>query len=204
MVHTETVEPGTLALLKELMSLEILKPYCLVGGTSLALQIGHRKSIDLDLFGKVALDYRELLKALSSLGTVKELQAFDNVLQFEINDIKVDIVNYQYNMLKPIFKIDDLRLASLEDIAAMKIFAAECRGSKKDLFDIYCLLEKFDINEIIDFALEKYPKTNKLHASRSLIFFDDAEETPDPDMLIPVSWDQVKERLITEVRRIVL
>ena len=64
MLHTSAVEPGTLALLKQLQSFPELKKFALAGGTALALQYGHRKSIDLDLFSTEAFDRQQLIQLL--------------------------------------------------------------------------------------------------------------------------------------------
>lgn len=204
MVQTNTVTPGTLSLLRSLMSLEILQPYYLVGGTALALQIGHRLSFDIDLHGKVPLDYENLVKELEQLGKVVPIKEFDKVHQFVINDVRVDIVNRNYSLIKPILKIDGIRMASLEDIAAMKIYAIESRGYRRDFVDLFCLLDKFSLDQIIQFTHEKYPSTNMLHVTRSLLDFHDAEEDEDPKMFNPISWEAVKDRIRVEVRRIVL
>lgn len=202
MVFTNTVETRTLDLLRRLMSLEVLEPYYLVGGTALALQIGHRLSIDLDFFGKIKLNPLDLQQEFEKLGETQYLKAFDTVSQYEINNIKVDIVNYNYALIKPINKIDGLRLASIEDIAAMKVFAIEARGSKKDFFDMYFLLKHFTIDEIVKFAQQKYPKANLIHIAKSFCFFDDAEEEFDPVMFEPASWDQVKQSVCREAQKI--
>ncbi len=204
MVHTNTVESKTLSLLKDLMNLEILQPYYLVGGTALALQIGHRLSIDIDLFGKVKLDYEELLLQLKQFGELIPVREFDKVHQFVINGVHVDIVNRNYSLIKPIIRDDGIRLASLEDIAAMKIFAIESRGKKRDFFDLYCLLEIFTLEDIISFTIQKYPETNMLHITRSLLDFHDAEEDEDPKMFKQLIWEEVKDKMRKEVKRIAL
>ncbi len=204
MVQANTVKPETLSLLKDLMALEILQPYYLVGGTALALQIGHRISVDIDLHGKLPLDYDALLEELKRFGTVLPIREFDKVHQFTINDVHVDIVNRNYSLIKSIIKVDGIRMASLEDIAAMKIFAIEARGKKRDFFDLYCLLDKFSFDEIIKFTLQRYPETNMLHVTRSLLDFHDAEEDLDPEMLIPLTWNTVKDRIRAEVKKIAL
>ena len=98
MLHFETVQPGLLELLKKLMDLESLKNYHLVGGTALALHIGHRLSIDIDLFGIEELDSDSLVADLSSLGELKTLKLSKNIKIFELNTIKLDVVTYQYNL----------------------------------------------------------------------------------------------------------
>ena len=204
MLQTQTIESGTLDLLKKLMSLEILEPYYLAGGTALALQIGHRMSYDLDFFGKFNIPHELVLEQLNQLGEVIVTDRFDTVSRFEVNKIKVDIVRYRYNLLKPLINIDGVRMASLEDIAAMKIYAIVSRGVKRDFFDLYAFLEIFPLTTMIDLAMTKYPESIKLHIMRSLTFFDDAEEDSDPRMFKTIVWEEVKDKVRKEVKRIAL
>lgn len=204
MLHKNTVKPETLVLLKKLMSLEILQPYCLIGGTALALQIGHRISYDIDLVGKVKIDYKELTDELNKFGNMKMIYSEDQVFQCQIDDIKIDIVNYKnLSFLKPIVRIDEIRMSSIEDIAAMKIKALEDRGYKRDFFDLYSLLKIFSLESILEFTEQKYPETNRLHVARCLLDFHDAEDQEDPNMLDPrVSWNDVKECIKVETKKL--
>lgn len=202
MLQTQTVKPETLDLLRRLMSLELLSPYYLAGGTALALQIGHRESYDLDLFGKLAIPHELVLESLTAFGDVVVTDRFDNVSRFEVNRIKVDLVRYRYNLLKPLLIVDNLRMAALEDIAAMKLYAIVARGVKRDFYDLYTLLAQFSLTEMISFAETKYPESIKLHILRSLVYFDDAEDDENPKMYQPLSWDEVKERIKHEVKKL--
>ena len=205
MLYKSTIKQETLDLLKDLMSLDILKPYFLAGGTALALQLGHRISYDLDLFGKLKVDYRDLTDNLKRFGSMKMIHSEDQAFQCEINDIKIDIVNYKHlSLLKPLVIIEGLRLASIEDIAIMKIKAIEERGYKRDFFDLYCLLNKLSLKSILEFTEQKHPESNRLHILRSLVDFTDAEDQEEPNMLEPiVSWDSVKTLIKGEVRALV-
>mgnify|MGYP000264973411 CR=1 FL=1 len=121
MLHYETVDTGTLALLKKLQSLSIFNEMRLVGGTSLALQIGHRKSIDIDLFGNLQVEYENLIDELKTIGEVVPLKNSKNIHSLLINDIKVDIVNYEYKWLENKIIHENIYLATIQDIAAMKL-----------------------------------------------------------------------------------
>lgn len=100
MLHLQTIQPDTLGLLKALMSIPELAEFNLAGGTSLALQIGHRVSYDLDLFGNRPFTSDEILSLVSNLGTIEVSNQTPNILILGISGIKVDFVNYRYN---PIF-----------------------------------------------------------------------------------------------------
>lgn len=192
MLHTETVEPRTLELLKKLMGSKLLEEFDLAGGTALALQIGHRVSVDLDFFGNQVIDSNLLLEEFSSYGQVQELNIADKIFQISINDIKLDVVNYKFDLLSPALNIDGIRLLAKEDIAAMKLSAIAGRGSKKDFVDLYFLLQEFSLGNILNFAQKKFTNKNLFHIVKSLTFFDDAEQEPDLKMLKEVSWDKVK------------
>ena len=137
MLHYKTIDTETLELLKKIQEIPAFSNLRLVGGTSLALQIGHRKSIDLDLFGKVEHDEFTIVDILNKLGQVTLLKKSENINIYTINGIKVDIVNYPYSWLKDIVFEDTLRLAGVEDIAAMKLAAITNRGTKKEYNNFY-------------------------------------------------------------------
>lgn len=206
MLHLETIAPETLNLLKAIQSLPELSETRLVGGTALALQLGHRISIDLDIFGK--WDYGcDLLQVLSATGRVEKVSATPNgrMAFFYINDVKVDCVSYDsYPWLSPPIEEDGLRLADIKDIGAMKINAITNRGTRKDFVDLACLLELHTLSEIFTWYREKYPQANPALAMRSLSYFSDAETMPLPRMLIPFDWERAKARILSAVRQFAL
>jgi len=197
MLHYETVNTKTLELLNKIQSVDIFRNLRLVGGTSLALQIGHRESIDLVFFGEVNIDKFEILSALNNLGTVEIKQSTKNINIFSVNEIKVDIVNYPYPWLEKTHLEDNIKLAGKSDIAAMKLSAITGRGSKKDFIDLYFLLQEYTLMEIIKFYEQKYHDGSTFLVLRSLVYFDDADQEPMPKMLKIVDWHRVKE-VITE------
>lgn len=199
MLHYTTIEPTTLELLKNLQDIEFLSKTRLVGGTSLALQIGHRKSIDIDLFGEIDCEQYELVDTLSDLGNLTILKESQNIHVYQLNGVKLDIVNYKYSWIKPAFIEDNFRLASIEDIAAMKIAAIIGRGTKKDFIDLAFLLDTFSLSEILNFYEKKYPESSSFMAMKSITYFDDAERDPMPYMLKNKSWKEIKERILKEI-----
>lgn len=199
MLQKQVVSEKTFALLQKLQSIPELKDLRLVGGTALALQIGHRISIDLDLFGQFD----------TSIPLEMLLTDFDNVVKtgsnkfmqfFEIDGIKVDFVNYPYQWLKDPIIEEGVTLASIEDIAAMKINAIINRGTKKDFIDMAFLLEQFSLSSILELYKEKYTVPDFQLALRSLSYFDDAETDAMPIMIQPKDWATVKNEIITALR----
>jgi Nucleotidyl transferase AbiEii toxin, Type IV TA system len=201
-MYTRTVEPNTLALLKKIMSHHKLSSLVLVGGTSLALQLGHRESIDLDLFGKFSVEAGELKSIFESIGKLDIIHLDSNnaINSCSIDGIKIDIVNYSYDLIKPIVVEDGIRMASFEDIAAMKLSAIGSRGTKKDFYDFYFLLQMFSIYEIVSFFKEKYDISDVMHYILGLGYFEDAERDLDPIMFEPLPWEKVKAKITKEIQ----
>jgi hypothetical protein len=197
MLHTKTVEPGTLSVLKQLMALHELEEFSLVGGTALSLRWGHRKSIDLDLFSHERKDFIELAAILSS--------EFGNTFVYEkspvkfgifcyIDDVKVDIIHYPHLPIRQTETIEDIRLYQDADIAAMKIQAILGRGRKKDFWDMYELLHHYTLDDIIQWHQQKYPNRMLLISiPQALIYFNDAEESEEPVSLKGQTWQGVKQ-----------
>jgi hypothetical protein len=112
---------------------------------------------------------------------------------------------YNYSLLFPLIKFGGIKLADERDIAAMKIDAISSRGNKKDFIDLFFLLEKYSLTELIDFFEKKYKdiEYNKLHIFKSLVYFNDAESEPMPIMIKKAEWETVKEKIKAEVKKMV-
>ncbi|NEN23527.1 nucleotidyl transferase AbiEii/AbiGii toxin family protein [Cryomorpha ignava] len=199
MLHYTTIHPETLQLLKRLQEIDYLSNFRLVGGTALALQIGHRLSVDLDLFAFSELEVAPILDQIDSLGKIKIINHSPKVLNILIDDIKVDFVTYQYDFLRPVEVVDNIRLASIEDIAAMKLSAITSRGAKKDFIDLFFLLKTLSLAQMFEYYYSKFPDGSDFLVAKSLTYFNDADIEPMPKMLKPVTWNDVKNRIIQEV-----
>ncbi len=202
MLHLEAVYPGTLDLLRVLMAREELGPFALAGGTALALQIGHRISVDLDFFGRHSFDPEELLSTYAKIGDYQLLSQSKSVLVVSLQGIKVDVVNYRYGLLEPVRHIDNLRLLSLPDIAAMKLAAITGRGRKRDFIDLFFLLKTYSLVEMMEFYRRKFPDGSEFLVAKSLAYFGDAEEDEDPVLLKEADWQQVKRTIRKEVNKL--
>jgi predicted nucleotidyltransferase component of viral defense system len=202
MLQKQAVKPELLELLEELMLVNEFTNFNLVGGTALALYTGHRLSVDIDLFGRSEISLDLFTEILKDKGETIILSQSSKILIYVINKIKVDFVDYNFQLLEPVNVIDGIRLVSKKDIAAMKLNAIAGRGSKKDFVDVYQLLNDFSLSEMLTFYSQKYPNGSEFMVLKSLLYFDDAEIEPDPIMLIPITWSQVKERILHEVKAI--
>ena len=201
MLSYKTVEPHTLELLKGIMAEPLFADMRLVGGTALALQYGHRQSVDLDVFGSMPQDAEEMEDRLSLIGELHIIKSSDRIRIYLLDRIKVDFVDYsRYPWIdKPVVD-GSVRLASPKDIAAMKVNAAEGRGTKKDFIDIYFLLQHYSLSDILDFYSQKYPEYSKFRALMSLTYFEDAERQLMPKMFKAVSWETIKKEIDNAVK----
>lgn len=201
MLYYQTIDSKTLELLKSLQNIPDFEDLRLVGGTSLALQYGHRKSIDIDLFGNLKSDEYEISKKLNQIRIVIQLQKSKNINIYSINGIKVDIVNYHYKWLLEPLRENDLILAHPKDIGAMKLAAIVGRGTKKDFVDLYFLLQEYSLTQLLEFYSQKYHDGSKFLVLKSLSYFDDADSDIDPVMLKPISWEKVKNYIKLKLKR---
>lgn len=200
MLQTRTIEPRTLGLLNRMMAMPAVEPFFLVGGTALALQMGHRISIDLDLFTPQPFDKNDLLEALSAELDVSLESEGASMLITYIEEVKVDFVKMGYPVLFPPLVIEGVRMLDIRDIAPMKLKAVVQRGSKKDFYDIFFLLDRLTLSEMLRLFQEKFKQQEIFHVIKSLTYFEDAEKSPDPVVFDPsVTWQQVK----TTVRKAV-
>lgn len=196
MLSLQTVLPDTLELLKVLMQQPLLKDMRLVGGTSLALQYGHRRSVDLDFFGMTTEDVDELTDMMRECS--KDLvkgSCTKRIKSYFLNGVKVDVVNYDYKWIDDAIEEEGLRLASPKDIAAMKVNAVMGRGTKKDFIDVYFLLQHYSFDELIKFYLQKYTDGSEYRALLSMSYFADADPQPMPYMYQQVDWETIKSEI---------
>ena len=201
MLSLQTVLPDTLELLKVLMRQPLLSDMRLVGGTSLALQYGHRRSVDLDFFGHTTEDIEELTGIMHECAeNVVRGNCTKRIKAYYLNNVKVDVVNYDYKWIDDPVMEDGIRLASPKDIAAMKVNAVMGRGTKKDFIDVYFLLQHYSFEELIQFYLQKYTDGSEYRALLSMSYFADADPQPMPYMFQNVDWNTIKDEIRHQVQ----
>jgi len=181
------------------MNDEVFKDFALVGGTALALQLGHRVSIDIDLFGNTELEPLKILDALNTLDAVQQIKKNQNIMILSINGIKVDLVNYKYPWIGNLDIVQNIRFASLSDIAAMKLNAIAGRGSVKDFIDLFVLLRIFSLRDMLNFYNRKYQDGSEFMVLKSLTFFEDADKEELPQLFIDASWSEIKTRILEAI-----
>lgn len=203
MLYTKTVEPFTLELLKDLMSKDYLNQFFLVGGTALSLQLGHRVSVDLDLFTDKDYSTDELISLLLREYSVTPILQHPQTLICEINGVKVDFIRFRYKIIRPVKEEKGIRMLSVDDIAPMKLDAITGRGRKKDFYDLFFLLKHYSIEQLFTLYLEKYPHQTTFHVARSMSYFVDAEKDADPIVFQKyITWQKVKDGIVKEIRKL--
>lgn len=187
----------------------ILNNAYLAGGTALALQMGHRISVDLDFFSSSSFDEQSLVKQLSSLPVNFKLEkmAWRTVLGF-FGKTRFSLFFYDYDWLSQPEEFLGIKVAGVEDIAPMKVLAISDRGAKRDFIDLYFILavEKFyTLEEVLNLYDKKFKvlRQNRTHILKSLTYFKEADETPMPRMLKEINWMKVKKFFELETKRLI-
>lgn len=196
-MHKEAIDERTKRVWDKIAKSGIAGRFYLAGGTALAVHLGHRKSIDLDFFSQEDFSTPDLKRQLSQIGEIVLLGEADGTLHVTVDLVMVSFLHYGYRLLFPPVIFEGLAMADERDIAAMKLDTVSSRGSRKDFIDIYELLKKHTLAELIDFFETKYTgiKYNMLHILKSLVYFEDADGEPPPMMLYDANWDDVKQSI---------
>ncbi|MCK4749472.1 MAG: nucleotidyl transferase AbiEii/AbiGii toxin family protein [Bacteroidales bacterium] len=207
MLHKETVERKTFGLLRTLMKDGRLSDFTLVGGTALALYLGHRKSIDLDLFTKIPYDEKPIESYLSEKYGFDVDVSFKNSLIGYINGIKVDLITLKYPHVEdPIESEDGIRICSITDIAAMKLSAMADAGTRlKDFIDVAFLSTRLSFSDMLTAYEKKYNNPEKLRPIRGLTFFEEIDFTIPVEMMHGYfkksDWGKIEERLNDMIKK---
>lgn len=199
MLHESAVPLNLLKVLTNLQEKTSASGFALAGGTSLALRLGHRLSVDLDFFTSSHFEPSTLATQLG-IGPEAITGQAARTLQLRIDDVKVEFLTHSYPQLAEFDLIHGLRLWSLEDVAAMKLNAISNRGSKKDFYDVAALLDHFPLEAMIRLYEAKYRPASLMMVIRSLAWFDDADAEPDPISLCDTSWAVVVQKVSTAIR----
>ena len=197
MLYKETVTEQMWELLQRLMKDEKLKEFNLVGGTALSLMIGHRLSIDLDLFSTEDFDVQSMLSHLSSEHPVKIREILDNTMLLDIDKVKVDILAHKYPWQEPVQTREGVRLASIRDIGAMKLHAIFQNGTRiKDFVDMYFLLEHHPLKTYLDAYQNKY-NGNPALVAHSLLQHENIDREEKVKLLKgkETSWAKMTQRI---------
>lgn len=202
MLYFSTVSPILKKSLQILMSSEVFNPFVLVGGTAISLQLGHRISIDIDLFTDSeygSIDFKVLEKKLRSkfpyVNFSSEITALGKsyfIGQTANECVKVDIF-YSDPFIQKLILKENIRIASLEDLTAMKVEVIQNGGRKKDFWDLHELLEHFSPEEMILLHKKRYPFSHDRNLIlKNFINFEIADYDLDVICLKGKYWDLIK------------
>ena len=170
--------------------------FYLAGGTALALHLGHRLSCDLDFFTRGRFNIDQILSILKSLGKVNVTQVTDDTFNGQLNGSSISFFIYPYPVLEPFSMYAGVQVASITDIAAMKVDAITRRGKKRDFIDLYFIARhSIPLAQAMENYFRKFSGFNisRIHVIKSLSYFSDAEGDDMPEMIKPVRWQDVKK-----------
>ncbi len=179
----------------------------LAGGTGLALYLGHRTSLDFDFYTPAGFDTGRVLAQMERMvGDIELVQVDKDTIVCRCRGVLIGLFAYPYPLLKPLVDAGDVLLASLEDIAAMKLLAIAQRGTRRDFIDCYFLMERMGLDSMLSLAERKYRALERYVVLRALVYFDDADKERfalrNIKMRERVSWPAVKRRIVEQVKRI--
>lgn len=203
MLHYNTVNDLLKNSLLQLMKSDVFNDFRLVGGTALSLQIGHRESIDIDLFSDVEYGTLNFKKIEDFLKSNFEYVDFLNVPpamgkayfigENKDNTVKLDIF-YTDTYIQPFIEEDGIRMATIEEIIAMKVDVIQRGGRKKDFWDLHDLLDSYSIMQMIEFHEQRYPYSHdKNLIIQNFTNFDQADDDFDPICYKGKYWEFIKE-----------
>ena len=201
----KTITKETKRNMELLRGTDLAKDFYLAGGTGLALQIGHRRSIDLDFFCRDEFNTMDIKNKLSRLGRFSVTKEEKNTLNGILNGTRISYFHYLHPLLYPFKKLTGIKIAASMDIACMKVDVISSRGLRKDFIDMYFLCRKVKgLGQILKIFKRKYKSIayNEMHILKSMVYFKDADDDPMPDLLVDIDWDKVKTFFREEVKKL--
>ena len=193
--HHEVIGPTVEQTLKALKERSLLEGFYLAGGTGLALQLGHRRSLDLDFFRQESFNDAQLLQQLQRFPEFSLTGRDRQTLHVRISGVKISFLGYDYPVLFPCTPFLEVPVADPKDIGSMKISAIAGRGTRRDFVDLYMVARQEGLKALLDLFQRKFAEANynRVHVLKSLTYFDDADAEPMPNMLVPLAWQDVKD-----------
>jgi hypothetical protein len=203
----KTLIPGAKKHLALLGRSGLLQDAYLAGGTGLALQLGHRISMDFDFFTARDFVPRVFASELSQAGEFQAEQTSKGSVIGILGGIRFSLFTYKYPLINAPIEYLSLRVADVRDIAAMKIDAVGSRGTMRDFIDLYFICEAgHELTDLLKFYEKKYGAAGPsvVHLKKSLVFFDDAECDEMPRMIKRIKWPDVKGWFRKEIKKLAI
>ena len=204
-MHPKVLSKDAWKIVRRLAGNDLLAGWVLAGGTGLALQLGHRYSEDLDLFRPEPFDPQVMVDELAKIGNVVVQARSSGTLHAVVDGVRVSFLEAQADFLFPGTPYRGMIIADPSDIAVMKLVAIGGRGSRKNFVDLFFL---FRNGVSLDSAFKMLQRRfrgidyNEYHLRKALVYFVDAESEPMPKMIRKVSWADIKDSIVEEVRRL--
>lgn len=202
-IYWEILDKKRLTVLRKLGFLK-KQAFYLAGGTALSLQIKHRISLDFDFYKQSEFDAEKILLGFQKISNKVDLiQKAEDTLIVMVERIEISLFAYPYKLLKGLVKTRYINLASLEDIAAMKMIAIIQRGIQRDFIDLYYLIKRLGLARIFQSAKKKYPPFNKYTGLQAIAYFGDADVSLERKLTLlePLSWREIKDFIIDEAKK---
>ena len=199
----KTLEKQTQRVFKSLGNSNLISDFYLAGGTALALHFGHRQSMDLNFFGIKKFTNSVIIQNLSKKAKVKIVSENVGTIHLVLDKVNISWLHYPYKLIyKPVI-FQGVELADWKDIACMKISAISGRGSKKDFIDLFFILQKINLADLLKLFQRKYKGIDysMSHILKSLIYFEDAEKEPMPMMFNQTTWQEMKNEIKKQVKQ---
>lgn len=205
MRHHHSLNAATHSVFQKLQKASFLKKFYLAGGTALALQYGHRESVDLDFFCSKSFRTESVIAALSKLGKFKLVNEEENTVDGILDGVKVSFFSYPYKLIRKMKSLEGVAVASVADIACMKINAIAGRNARKDFVDLYFILdhEGWRVEDVLHLCDKKFGSARRdlYHVLKALVFFEEADAQPEVVTNPVVKWGAVKKFFVKEVGR---
>ena len=179
--------------------------FYLAGGTGLALQLGHRTSVDFDFYTPESFNPEKVIENFKKIADIEVFMKAEDTLGLITKDgIEITFFKYTYPILLPFKKMGKIKVASIQDIAAMKMNAIVGRGTQRDFIDLYYILKEYGMNNIINWTEEKFPHLSIELLLMSLVYYKDADEDKKSKLRIKMSdekfdWDKAKDYIEKKV-----
>jgi hypothetical protein len=204
-MHPKVLGDDAWTLVRRLVKTDKLAGWILAGGTGLALQFGHRISEDLDLFNACSFEPESWIDELALLGNVQVQHRAAGTLHVLVEGIRISLLHAQAPFLFPGVPYRGMTIADCRDIAVMKLVAVGGRGSRKDFVDLFFLIQNgVALETAFELLRKRFSSVdyNEYHILKSLVWFEDAETEPMPNMIRDVTWEEIKRTIESEVKRL--
>ena len=208
-LHWKVVSPEMREVLQEVSRLPLAARFYLAGGTALALQYGHRRSVDLDYFSETDVVHEDTHAEVQDAFRGRADVVFNRapvwgMIELEVRGVRTGFFSYGYPLLEPPIEVEGSRLSRPLDIGLMKLDALISRGARKDFIDLYFIAKQLTLDHLLAEMPKKYHGFRDLPtmAVRSLTYFENAEKPQEVEMMAGVTWEEIKGFFELEARRL--